>query len=197
VAVVVEGSLVPLARLRGFPSSGLAPLGVRFRPATTGGTTYSVDLEGDGTFEYVGGDLDDREFVYHTPGVYLATILSVTPDGLQSALNSIVTVFDRAEVETAVRATFSAFRRALQAHDVAHAVGFIHSGRREAWDAYLRQFTPAMFDATGAVFTEVTLLDVSSDRAESEMMREVGGLMYSYPVSFALDADGRWRLWQF
>jgi hypothetical protein len=29
------------------------------------------------------------------------------------------------------------------------------------------------------------------------MMRAVDGLMYSFPVTFAIDSDGRWRLWQF
>jgi sugar lactone lactonase YvrE len=195
-AVSVEAPQSPLSRLEAFPDSGLAPLAVRFGGTLPQGT-YSLDLEGDGTFDYVGGGIGDREFTYADPGMHLATLLIVTPDGQASTRRTVVTVYDRPSIEVELRAAWTGFKEALQARDVPRAAGFIHNGRREAWEAYLRQFTPEMLDATATVFTDLTLLEVAAGRAECEMMREVGGLMYSYPVSFVVDADGRWRLWQF
>jgi hypothetical protein len=29
------------------------------------------------------------------------------------------------------------------------------------------------------------------------MMRDVDRLLYSFPISFEIDVDGGWRLWQF
>ena len=77
------------------------------------------------------------------------------------------------------------------------AASFVHSDRRVMWEEYFRQFTPALFAATDAVFADVTLLEVGTGRAECEMMREVAGVLYSFPISFLIDADGGWRLWQF
>ena len=43
----------------------------------------------------------------------------------------------------------------------------------------------------------VELVGVGPDAAECELLREIDGLFYSFPVSFVADSDGRWRLWQF
>jgi hypothetical protein len=47
------------------------------------------------------------------------------------------------------------------------------------------------------LFTDLALVAIAPGRAECEMMRDLDGLRYSFPVSFAVDADGGWKLWQF
>jgi len=100
-------------------------------------------------------------------------------------------------LEARLQAVWNSFRAALRAGDAAKAASFVHSARRPAWEAYFRQFSPTVFAATDDVFADVTLLGVEPDRAEGEMMRDVDGLLYSFPISFATDVDGGWRLWQF
>ena len=73
----------------------------------------------------------------------------------------------------------------------------MHSGRRAAWEEYFRQLAPGVLAATDTVFADVTLLEIEPGRAECEMMRDVDGLLYSFPISFLVDVDGGWRLWQF
>jgi len=108
-----------------------------------------------------------------------------------------VQVFDRVDLERQLRAMWDGFRQALRDAGVDRAVGFVHGSRRATWQQYFRQIPPAALAAADTVFTDIALLEVSAGRIECEMMRDVGGLMYSYPVSFVPDADGQWRLWQF
>ena len=89
------------------------------------------------------------------------------------------------------------FKAAMRAGDPAGAASFLHHDRRAAWAEYFGRLTPAQLAATDALFTDLTLLEAAPGRAECEMMRDEGGLLYSFPVSFAIDVDGGWKLWQF
>ncbi|MGH9255183.1 MAG: Ig-like domain-containing protein [Vicinamibacterales bacterium] len=198
VSVSVQLSPEPgRTELDAFPVSGFAPHTVRFGAGALPPGVYWLDLESDGTYEYVGGDLDGREFVYMSAGVHLVTLQIVTQDGQISTRRTSVTVYERLILETQLRGVWEGFREALRSGEVDRVVESIHTGRRVNWEAYLRQFTPELFEATSSVFTDITLVELMPGRAEGEMMREVDGLLYSFPVSFSIDADGRWRLWQF
>jgi hypothetical protein len=198
VNVGVQRPLTGSIRFEAFPAAGLAPHTARFsEDAFPPGSFYSLDLESDGTIDYEGDTLTDREFVYARPGIHVA-MLRVTPtDGQMITARTSVEVYDRNALESRLRAVWGGFRDALRAGDVARAASFVHGDRRAAWDEYFRLFTPDLFAATETVFADVTLLDIEPGRAECEMMREVDGLLYSFPVSFLIAVDGGWRLWQF
>lgn len=198
--VVAIGVLspVPSIRFEASPAAGLAPHATRFATMDSlDGASYALDLESDGTIDYEGDSIADQEFLYARPGVYVAWLRVATADGRMLTSRTSVQVYSRAALETRLDAAWGGFKDALSAGDVAHTASFVHSSRRAAWAAYFEQFTPEMLAAADAMFADVTLLDVSPGRAECEMMREVDGLLYSYPVTFQIDADGGWRLWQF
>ena len=198
VAIRVQGPLSGSVRFEAFPAAGLAPLTTRFASGPfPAGSLYSLDLDSDGTIDYEGATLIDRAFVYARPGIHVAMLQVTPPDGQILTARALVEVYDRIALEARLRAVWGAFRGALSAGEVVLAASFVHSDRRVMWEEYFRQFTPALFAATDAVFADVTLLEVGTGRAECEMMREVAGVLYSFPISFLIDADGGWRLWQF
>lgn len=178
------------------PAAGFAPHTVRIGLQGLPPGSYGVDLEGDGVEEYSGEDADGREFVYARPGIYVAALRGIR-NGQPYAWRAPVQVYDRADLEQQLQGTWDGFKQALRTGDVDRAVGFVHSSRRATWQQYFRQVPPSALAAADTVFTDITLLELSAGRIECEMMRDVGGLMYSYPVSFVPDADGQWRLWQF
>ena len=198
VTIRVQSPLSGSIRFEAFPAAGLAPLTTRF---VTGpfpaGSVYSLDLDSDGTIDYEGDTLTDQVFVYARPGIHVAMLRVMSADGQQLAAQTSVEVRDRAALEARLRTVWGAFRVALSAGDAAGAASFVHSDRRATWEEYFRQFTPDLFAATDTVFADVTLLEVGTGRAECEMMREVDGLLYSFPISFLIDVDGGWKLWQF
>jgi glucose/arabinose dehydrogenase len=187
----------PTAGFDVFPAAGLAPHTVRFGAPTFPAGAFSLDLESDATVDYEGDGLESREFTYARPGAYVATLRVTTQDGQTFTGRTSVEVYDRAALEAQLQAAWGGLKEALRTRDVQRAATFVHSGRRAAWQEYLSQLPASAFEAIDSVFTEVTLLDMAPGRAECQMMREVGGVVYSFPVSFLIDADGRWRLWQF
>jgi hypothetical protein len=198
VPITVVEPLSPAPRLEVFPPAGLAPHTVRF-PANgfPGGSVYSLDLESDGIPEYAGNALRDQEFVYARPGVHLATLRITTPDDRTLTARGAVEVYDRPQLDARLQAVWAGFKTALRAGDAAAAASFLHSDRRATWAEYFERLTTAQFAATDATFTDIVLVEVAPGRAECEMMRDVGGLRYSFPISFEIDVDGGWRLWQF
>jgi hypothetical protein len=198
VAIRVQGPLTGPTRFEASPAVGFAPLTTRFTmdqfPA---GSAYTLDLDSDGTIDYEGDTLTDQVFAYARPGIHVATLRVRSADGQQFAARTAVEVRDRAALEARLQAVWGAFRGALSIGDVAGAVSFVHTNRRARWEEYFGQFTPDLFAATETIFADVTLLEVGTGRAECEMMREVDGLLYSFPISFLIDVDGGWRLWQF
>ncbi len=198
VNVAVQGALFGPIRFDAFPAAGLAPHTARFSPnAFPPGSVYSLDLESDGTIDYEGDMLSDLEFVYARPGIHVARLQATTPDGQMLTARTSVVVYNRATLDARLQAAWRGFKDALRGGDAARAASFVHRDRRAAWEAYFRQFTPDLFALTDTVFADVTLLEVVPGRAECEMMRNVDGLLYSFPISFLIDVDGGWRLWQF
>ena len=198
VSISVLEPLSPALPLEVFPAAGLAPHTVRF-PANgfPAGSVYSLDLESDGIADYAGNALPDQEFVYARPGVHLATLRISTPDDRMLTARAAVEVYDRPQLDARLKAVWADFKTALRAGDAAAAASFLHSGRRAAWADYFGRLTPAQFAETDATFTDIVLLEVAPGRAECEMTRDVGGLLYSFPIAFEIDGDGGWRLWQF
>lgn len=198
VSISVQEPLFPALRLEVFPPAGLAPHTVRF-PANgfPAGSVYSLDLESDGIPEYAGNALAEQEFVYARPGVHLATLRITTPDDRILTARAAVDVYDRPQLDARLQAVWADFKTALRAGDAAAAAAFLHGDRRAAWAEYFGRLTPAQFAETDATFTDIVLLEMAPGRAECEMTRDVGGLLYSFPIAFEIDVDGEWRLWQF
>jgi sugar lactone lactonase YvrE len=198
VAINVQAPLSPALRLQAFPPAGLAPHAVRFLAnGFPAGSDYSLDLESDGITDYSGSALPDEEFVYARAGIHLATLQVITQDGRRLVARAAVEVYDRERLEARVQAIWTGFKAALRAGDAGAAAAFVHGDRRAAWIEYFGRLTPAQFAATDSTFADVALVEVAPGRAECEMMRDVDGLFYSFPVSFEIDVDGGWKLWQF
>jgi sugar lactone lactonase YvrE len=198
VAITVQGPLSPAVRLQAFPPAGLAPHTVRF-PADgfPAGSIYSLDLESDGITDYAGEALAAQEFVYTQPGIHLATLRITTADGQVLVARAAIEVYDREMLEARLQTMWAGFKGALRAGNTAAAAAFLHGDRRAAWSEYFGRLTAAQFAATDTMLTDIRLLEVAPGRAECEMMRDVDGLLYSFPISFEIDVDGGWKLWQF
>lgn len=185
--------------LRVYPDGGLAPHTVRFEASVLPpGIELSLDIEADGTVDFVGTAFAGRSFAYSRPGIYLPVLRVRTAGRPIQTYRTIVEVYDGAALEARLQAVWRGFTEALRARDPGRAVMFVHSQRRDFWLKYLSEFTPEELAAWGTeTFTEVRVVRVGAGGAEYEMLREENGQVYSYPIVFIRDVDGRWRLWQF
>jgi hypothetical protein len=198
VPITVTGPLSPGLRLDAYPPAGLAPHTVRF-PANgfPVGSVYSLDLETDGTPDYTGSTLSEQAFVYLRPGVHLATLHVEVPDGRVLVARAAIQVYERTQLDARLQGRWTSFKTALRNGDAAEAASFLHGARRAAWGAYFSRMTTTQLAAMDSAFTNIVLVEVTPRRAEYEMRRDEGGVLYSFPITFELDADGGWKLWQF
>ncbi len=100
------GPASPIAVVSAAPSSGVAPLSVRFDASTShdpdGAVTAWAWSFGDGTF----GTGPTITHVYSAPGVFTASLMVTDGDGLTNATTATITVQGRApEAPTNLRAT--------------------------------------------------------------------------------------------
>ena len=196
VGLLVQEAVGSRTGIPAVPAAGVVPHTASFGVASLPSGTYTIDLETDGTIDYSGERPDGRQFTYGRAGAFLATVTGVTADGLSQQWRAAVTAYDRTALEIAVRAVWDGLKDALRRGDAGQAAAFVHTARRQVWRDYFEQLGAALAEVD-AVFTDIDVVGVEGDRVECEMMRAVDGLLFSFPVSFAMDADGRWRLWQF
>lgn len=198
VSIVVTPDGTSAESLDLWPPGGLAPLSVRIGLHGFGDVPVSIDIEGDGTSDVDGvPDAEDVYVTYPQPGVYLPTARITTPEGEVLTRRGLVEVYDRVLLDARLQAVWNGFKDALRSGDVEAAVPFIAAERRQAWAEYFAALPPDAFADMDLVFTTITLVEVGAGGAQYEMVAERDGLFFSYAVWFRIDADGRWRLWQF
>jgi hypothetical protein len=198
VSIAVAPALMVEPSLELWPPGGLAPLVVRLGLRGWTGSTAAIDIEGDGATEFDGQlDADDVHVTYEQAGVYATTVRITTSGGEVLIRRGRVEVYDRAELDARLQGIWTAFKDALRGADVETAAGFIVSERRSAWRDYFSAASAEALADIDLVFASMTLVGVGYGGAQYEMVAERDGVLYSYPVWFRIDGDGRWRLWRF
>jgi hypothetical protein len=198
IGVLVQQELTPAeSRFTALPMAGLAPHVVRFSINAGEGAHVTLDLDGDGALEFDGARLDGLPFVYARPGIYVPTVRVMTAGGELLTHRTIVEVYDRARLDARLQSAWSGFKQALQTGSVPAIASFIHGHRRAGWQEYLGRLIAGDLAAEANLLTTIELVQVGRGGAEYEMLREEDGRIFSYPIVFVADVDGRWRLWQF
>jgi hypothetical protein len=194
--VYAPDSSEPAFGLEAIPDGGAGPLVVSFALNLPEGAHVTVDQDSDGRAEFAGETLDGLTFVYDRPGVYVATV-HVTAGGETTTHRTSVEVYDVAALNARIQTVWSGFTAALRSGDAARATSLIHGSRRARWQEFYGRLTAEELAADADALTTIELVRVARGGAEYEMLREEDGRVFSYPVVFVADTDGRWRLWQF
>jgi hypothetical protein len=156
------------------------------------GSVYSLDLETDGTPDYTGSTLSEQAFVYLRPGVHLATLHVEVPDGRVLVARAAIQVYERTQLDARLQGRWTSFKTALRNGDAAEAASFLHGARRAAWGAYFSRMTTTQLAAMDSAFTNIVLVEVTPRRAEYEMRRDEGGVLYSFrPPAPGVVSKGR------
>lgn len=180
------------------PAGGVAPLTVGF--SILGGpapTTVELDLDGDGTIDFTGPTLEQQTFNYAKPDLYSPKVKMIDADGNALTASTVVQVYDQVALDAQLQAKWTGMKDALRVGDVAHAVSFLHSDTRAAYQAQLSRFSPGTLANIDRWMTTIQLVEVGPGGAQYEVLRDRNGQMLSFAVWFQLDQDGIWRLRRF
>lgn len=196
VAVTASAS-EPDAALSTATPVGFSPLPVRFRLTLKSGLTLqsvAVDFDGNGSTDYTASSLSELPiFTYPAAGAYTATA-NLTFDGhAPVTVKYRVIALALADQRTAICSTYAHLRARLTAQDAA--------GASHALIGALKSRLLPMFNALGTRMPSVaanlgTLADglIGFDAADITAVRDLGNDVRGYPIHFARDAKGVWRI---
>lgn len=176
---------------------GFSPLPAQFRVEVKGGLalqSVAVDFDGNGTTDYTGSAAGDLPiFTYPAPGAYTATANLTFTGHAPVTVKYRVMVVELAEQRTAICSTYAQLRARLSAQDV-NGAGYALTGDL---DSRLAPLFTALGTRMPAVAANLgTLADglIGSDSADVIAVRDLTSEVRGYPVHFARDANGVWRI---
>lgn len=185
------------ARLVADAETGFAPLPVKFRLSAADDLTVqsvSVDFDGDGSADFGGVATGDLPlYTYTQPGVYTATATLTLDNSQQIVATYRVIALDLDAQRNTVCSVYAYFRSRLSVQDAA--------GAGHALMGALNTRLSPLFTALGTRMPTVaaklgTLADglIGLDRADIVAVRDLNTEVRGYPIHFARDAKGVWRI---
>lgn len=196
VNIAVSGSAVSAGDLFASPTSGVAPLTVKFS-LRANATQVTLDADSDGFSEFTGASLDQLPYTYTQPGVYIATATAMDADGVQRSSNAVIQVLDRSQLDALLQSRWSSMRDALIARDIPRALNQLLTVERERYGALFTQLGD-LVSTLGIDMPTIQAIYLDAAHAKYRLRRQqmVGGVatLITYYVYFSVDADGIWRI---
>jgi len=197
--MITVGNAPPEIELVPKQAGNIAPATIGFTFRVASGLvieTVQVDFNGDGNNDYV-GPLSGMPTTYHytAPGLYTAKIIAVTPGG-QSIHERSVLIADVVTLRERACSVYGALRASLAANDLEATLNTFIEFKREAQ----RPFFTALGSNRSVFATRLGTIAngvVGMDSAQLITLRIEGGQPIGYPVSFAAEATGVWRIASF
>lgn len=196
VAVTVS-AIEPDATLSTATPVGFSPLPVQFRLGVKSGLALQsvvVDFDGNGSTDYTGPVADNLPvFTYPAPGTYTATAHLTFAGHAPATTKYRIIVLALPDQRTAVCSVYAHLRARLAVQDA--------SGAGNALMGALQSRLMPLFNALGPRMPNVaanlgTLADglIGFDAADVIAVRDLTSDVRGYPVHFARDAKGVWRI---
>jgi PKD repeat protein len=211
-ALTIEGSEVshsirvnaagarPPVRMSASPVTGGPPLAVTFEVEVDEGVSYAyptIDFDGDGT---VDATVTQRNatlsHIYSQPGLHLASLHSKSQN--RPIVDEVgIRVMVENDLVSALLALWEEFRAALRARDADRALALVVMSSRPRASVLIGAINDRGIDPD-LVYGAIQPLQIYDGFAEFEMVRTgPDGLPAGFPIQFARDADGIWRLKSF
>ena len=194
VTVQIPATEQPILTLLPYPVMGPAPLNVVFdlnclEPVSR----LDFDAEGNGTIDFQGTTLKDRQFTYQVPGLYFPKVAVVDKANNTYTRTAILWVTSQTELDPLLQSKWTAMKNALRNGDIPGALKYIAISRRSDYEQAFRGFS-ILLAQIDQVLTDITFIEMKGETtAEYEMVR--GG--FAYLVRFGVDEDGVWRIQEF
>lgn len=197
VSVMVEAPAADPAQIVVEPQSGIAPLTVRISASSNNGnsiTELSLDANGDGTSDVIKSNpVGPIEYVYNTPGVYLAKVTATDSAGTVSEQSVAVAAYDGQQIDTKLRAIYSDMLTSLREQNIKEALSAISGGMREKYRELfmvLNPRLPIIVDQLGTMQSG----SIGNEMAEYVVLRNQDGQPRAFLIYFIRSEDGVWRI---
>jgi hypothetical protein len=174
---------------------GLAPLTTQFslqlhpRLANKGIMDLALDADGDGVDDFHGTTVEGFTFTYTAPGIYTPRITLTTAAGKVYTDTGVVQVYDPAEVDARIQATWQAFTGALRTGGSAAAAPFVCLSIR---DYFLRHAPVGPLADPNPEGIPIALVRMGPDLgiAQYQCSRTEDAQAFRLGITFRQDSDG-------
>ncbi|MEK6743598.1 MAG: hypothetical protein AABZ15_08310 [Nitrospirota bacterium] len=197
---VTANTTAPHVLLSANITSGIAPLITYYRISTTISnpiTEYQMDYEGDGIIDYRGAVLENIKHVYTSEGVYFPRVTVTDSVGNLFTDSMAVVVLNKETMGALLKKKWMEMRESAIAGDIEGALkNFISTSK----DSYMERLTRMGATKIAAVFTnniDLLIDELFDGVAECGAIRVEDITYVSYPVTFARDGSGRWKIMGF
>lgn len=181
--------------------SGIAPLEAVLRIDGTFSIEEStISVTGPGDVEVIQSSADEYTVRMTVEGIYYFTANVIGPDGIIYQDTIGIVVMNRTELDNLLKGKWEGMRTALSNQDIATALNYyteetrqLHNEIYTALYDYLPQLAQEM--------QEIQLIYAQNNTAQYRMRQNelYGGQMVTmtYYIYFALDTDGRWKIYRY
>ena len=185
-------------RISANPESATAPMEVFLR--IDGSFTISnpvIATSGPGAVEQLtSDDPDEYRYRMNTGGIYYFTAQAVGPDSNTYQDTIAITVLPLVQIDTLLRAKWSAIAGAMQQKDTAAALNMMLPYSRDKYQIMLNILKDQLPDIV-STYVDLVLDSIQENRAWYELTAMENGSLCAYRVGFMQDANGLWYIREF
>ena len=184
------------AEVQAEPSSGIAPLTVRFRVrnnAATAITRIDADFDGNGAPDFTTTDPTAAiVYTYTAPGVYQPRI-TVTQGATTFTQTLVVGVNDAQQMDQVFTNIWTGMNSALAQGDSNTALSFLNENAKRKYQRVFTALLPQMPQII-ASYSPLRRVSISESIGEYAINRTINGRNKIFLIYFLKDTDGVWRL---
>ncbi len=161
---------------------------------TTAVASYDWDFSGTGASDLTCFSHSNVTASYEQVGLYLTTVTVTDTAGKTYTDTVIVNVVDANEASAPLIATWKRVKTALIAGEVETALNEIVDSEKDAYRTMFTQIGISNIKTLMATGADFELESYSGNTAECGVIRQESDGIYSYPIGFAKDANGVWKI---
>lgn len=195
-SVQLPGAEPPVALLAD-ADAGPAPFRIAFSARIDAGLAVknvAIDYDGNGSTDYANADPDTiPPHDYATPGIYRAKVTITLNDNSVLMAERRVIVIDHAAWRDRLCRVYAHLRTQMAANQPDKALLAFAADVRPKYQSLFNAMGPQLPTAASHLGTLATGL-IGPDQAYFTTLRETGTTVEGFPVMFAPDVDGVWRI---
>ena len=195
---VIAATPVNFIKLSASPVSGVSPLTVTLK--VNGSFSVSnpaITFTGPGSVEQQTSENPD-EYVYKltTVGIYYFTVQAVGPDNITYSDTIPVTVLSPAQIDTTLRAKWTALMSALTNKNITSALTFMHPLVRDKYQTIFTLLKDTM-PTLVAAHEPLDIVVIDAGRSSYDLTVYEDSIRSAYRIVFERDDNGIWLVSDF
>jgi len=188
----------PSVRLDTDASVGLSPFNIDFflrADASLTVQSFTITYGDGGTFTGSTGATAIPSHNYTTPGIYIVGASVSTSTGSMTVDHRVI-ILDVQQLRNRVCGVYSYLRAELTAQDVPHALQAYDPVDRPRYQTFFTSAGSSQLAPLAGLLGTIASGLVGPNEAHMTVVKTVGGVVQGFPIEFAPDENGVWRIRQ-